>query len=85
MAEMMIQAEIVSSPDQGAVIVQCIREGASWGSGLLPGDNQDWNVQFSHNNREKNAFYVVDEIRESSRGGFYRVYGNIQKLVRESV
>lgn len=78
--------EIVSSPDQGAVVVQCIREGGKLRVRVVTGGyNQDWNVQFPRNIREENAFYAVDEIRESSRGGFYRVYGNIQKLVRESV
>ncbi len=44
------------------------------------GYKKTWNVQFPKNLREEGAKFVVDELRESARGGFYRAYGDIKKL-----
>jgi len=30
--------------------------------------------------REDGALYVVEEIKESASGGFYRAYGDIKRL-----
>jgi Ca-activated chloride channel family protein len=35
------------------------------------------------NLREEGAIYVVDEIKAATNGGFYRVLGNIRRLVEE--
>ena len=44
------------------------------------GYHKKWNVQFPKDLRELGAKYVVDELRESGSGGFYRVHGTIRKL-----
>ncbi|HEY9873372.1 MAG TPA: hypothetical protein V6D12_08035, partial [Candidatus Obscuribacterales bacterium] len=48
---------------------------------VSPGYNPNWNVQFPKDIRSEGARYLVDEVRESSRGGFYRSFGDIKKLV----
>ncbi len=45
------------------------------------GFERGWNVQFPKELRHEGAKYVVDEIRESARGGFYRAHGSIRRLV----
>ena len=73
--------ETTSQAGQG-VIVECFQE-----SGKLrvrvasPGFNPSWNVQFPKEIRQVGARYVVEEVRESSRGNFYRAYGDIKKLI----
>ena len=37
-------------------------------------------MQFPKDLRELGAKYVVDELRESGSGGFYRAHGTIRKL-----
>ncbi len=37
-------------------------------------------VQFPKGIREPGARYLVTEVRESGRGGFYRAYGDIRRL-----
>ena len=44
------------------------------------GFHADWFVQFPKDLRVVGARYVVAELRESSRGGFYRAFGEIKKL-----
>jgi outer membrane protein assembly factor BamB len=64
------------------VVVKCVVEGIKMRVRVeSPGFNPKWNVQFPHNLREPNARYVVEEVREAAGGGFYRAYGDIQKLV----
>ena len=46
-----------------------------------PGYEKDWHCQFPKALREKGARFVVDEVRPSAKGGFYRVFGEIRKLV----
>ena len=46
------------------------------------GYHTDWAVQFPRELRELGAKYVVDELRESGSGGFYRAHGAIRKLDR---
>ena len=45
------------------------------------GYQRDWQVQFPKGIRERGSRYVVTGIREASRGGFYRAYGEIRRLV----
>ena len=45
------------------------------------GYDPNFNVQFPKDIRIEGTRYVVDEVRESSRGGFYRAFGDIKKLV----
>ncbi|MGK5628713.1 WGR domain-containing protein [Streptomyces sp. URMC 123] len=65
----------------GGVLVECVREGGRLrvhvvSSGYEPG----WNVQFPRAIREAGARYVVDALHPSP-GGFYRVRGEIRRLV----
>ena len=70
-----------SDSSQG-VLVECYKSGAKLRIKVLsPGYNADWNVQFPKNIREEGAKYTVEEIKESVRGGFYRAFGEIKKLV----
>lgn len=73
--------ETTSDQSQG-VIVKCVREGEHLRIRVVsPGYNPDWNVQFPKNIREDGATYTVEEIKESARGGFYRTFGEIKKLI----
>ena len=72
--------ETTSDTSQG-VIVQCVREEERLRIRVVsPGYNSDWNVQFPRDIREEGARYIVEEIKESARGGFYRAFGDIKKL-----
>ncbi|OJJ22085.1 molybdenum metabolism regulator [marine bacterium AO1-C] len=60
------------------VLLKCIKEGGKLRvRALSPGYEASWNVQFPKNLRKEGTTYLVDEIRESAQGGFYRVFGNI--------
>jgi predicted DNA-binding WGR domain protein len=75
------QVETTRAAD-GGVLVQCVQEGSQLRVHPVAGDyRKDWNVQFPKNVREAGARYVVEELRESAQGGFYRAYGEIKKLV----
>ena len=47
---------------------------------ISSGYHYDWNVQFPKNMRIENAEFLVDEVKEVSTSGFYRVFGNIYRL-----
>lgn len=65
------------------VVLECFREGTSLRMRVAsPGYQRDWHVQFPKDIREEGARYVVEGVHPSSRGGFYRAYGEIRKLVR---
>jgi hypothetical protein len=64
------------------VIVECFREGIKLRVRVVSdGYNPNWKVQFPKDIRVEGTRYLVQEIRESAGGGFYRVYGDIQKLI----
>ena len=64
------------------VTVECYKDGSKLRVRVVSaGYNRAWAVQFPSDIREAGAKYIVDEIRESGRGGFYRAYGEIKKLV----
>jgi hypothetical protein len=63
--------------------IRCLQENGQIRVEISQEYHQDWNVQFPRNLREEGAVYVVDEIREAANGGFYRVLGNIRRLVEE--
>ncbi|WP_375492462.1 hypothetical protein [uncultured Nostoc sp.] len=64
------------------VIIECFREGNKLRVRVVSdGYNHNWKVQFPKDIRVEGARYLVQEIRESASGGFYRAYGDIQKLV----
>lgn len=75
------KVETTSDAKQG-VMVECLQEGKKLRMSVIsPGYQKKWFVQFPRDIREAGARYVVDEVRESARGGFYRAYGEIKKLV----
>jgi predicted DNA-binding WGR domain protein len=75
-------AEVETTRDAGSgVIVECYEQAGK--PRIRPasaGYNKKWNVQFPKELREVGARYVVDELRESGAGGFYRAHGTIRKL-----
>lgn len=76
------QVETVASAGATDVVVECYKEGSRLrvrpvGEGFHAG----WHVQFPKHLREAGARYVVGGLKESGRGGFYRAYGDIKKLV----
>lgn len=67
-----------AADDMQGVLLKCTKEGGKLRVKVLsPGYEANWNVQFPKNLRKEGATYIVDEVRESSQGGFYRVFGNI--------
>ena len=64
------------------IVVLCVKEGINLRIRVVSdGHNPTWNVQFPRELRTEGSRYVVDEVRESARGGFYRVYGDIKRLL----
>ncbi len=73
--------EVVSDSADG-VVVECYEHGGQLRVRVVsPGYHSDWRVQFPKGIREPNARYVVGGVRESGRGGFYRAYGDVRRLV----
>ncbi|MFC7550610.1 WGR domain-containing protein [Plantactinospora sp. GCM10030261] len=72
--------EVTSDASDG-VVVQCVEErGRLRVHVISSGYHSGWSVQFPKGIREPGARYLVTEIRESGRGGFYRAYGDIRRL-----
>jgi hypothetical protein len=70
-----------AASEEGGVVVECVRVGKELRVHVVsPGYHQDWFCQFPRDIREEGAKYVVDQVREASQGGFYRVLGNIRRL-----
>ncbi len=70
-----------TSDTTNGILVECFREGSNLRVRVIsPGYKQDWNCQFPKDIREEGARYLVNEVRESAKGGFYRVLGNIKKI-----
>lgn len=68
----------------GGVELECYRTGGRLRMRVVTdGYDSNLHVQFPQNIRVEHARYVVDEVRTAARGGFYRAYGNIRKLVEE--
>lgn len=64
-------------------MVECFQDGSQVRvRPLSEGFDRTWNVQFPKELREPGARFVVQELRESARGGFYRAHGAIRRLVR---
>jgi predicted DNA-binding WGR domain protein len=75
-------ATLETATDTGqGVIVECIQDGAKLRIRVVsPGYNSNWNVQFPKDIRQAGGRYLVEELRESARGGFYRTFGDIKKI-----
>jgi predicted DNA-binding WGR domain protein len=66
------------------VVVECVQDGTQVRvRAVSTGYDKSWNVQFPKELRQAGSRYVVDELRESARGGFYRAHGAIRKLVTQ--
>lgn len=71
----------VASVPAGSVVVECVQEGGRTRIHVVSdGYEPSWNVQFPRAIREPGARYVVDALHAAS-GGFYRVRGDIRRLV----
>jgi Ca-activated chloride channel homolog len=74
---------VVKEVGTGVELV-CVREGGKLRVKVMSdGYNQDMNVQFPRAIRAEGAKYVVEGLEASSDGSFYRVRGNITRLVKE--
>jgi hypothetical protein len=63
------------------VVVECVSGGGKLRVRVAsPGYHVGWNVQFPRNLRQEGTRYVVNSIRESAQGGYYRAHGDIRKL-----
>lgn len=72
--------ESVTPPDQG-VILECFRQGQHLRVRVVSAGYQpDWMVQFPRNLRQEGDRYWVTGIKAAKQGGFYRPYGEIQRL-----
>lgn len=70
-----------TNDDKSGIILKCVKDGQNLRVKVLSvGFKKEWNVQFPKNLRKENQYYIVDEIRESKKGSFYRTFGNIKKL-----
>ncbi|MFN3202615.1 MAG: PQQ-binding-like beta-propeller repeat protein [Bradymonadia bacterium] len=73
---------VAASAVSSGVVVECYKEGSRLRVRPVgDGFNAGWHVQFPKHLREAGARYVVEALKESSRGGFYRASGDIKKLV----
>ncbi|MFC7327101.1 WGR domain-containing protein [Marinactinospora rubrisoli] len=64
------------------VVVECYQEGGRLRVRVVsPGYDSTWHVQFPKGVRQAGARYLVDGVRPSGRGGFYRAHGDIKRLV----
>ncbi|MEV0596186.1 WGR domain-containing protein [Nonomuraea cavernae] len=63
------------------VVVECVREGERLRVHVLSPGYESWNVQFPKDIREPGARYLVEGVRSAARGGFYRAYGEIKRLL----
>jgi predicted DNA-binding WGR domain protein/outer membrane protein assembly factor BamB len=71
----------VTAAPAGSVVVECVQEaGRTRIHVVSEGYDRSWNVQFPRAMREPGARYVVDAVHAAS-GGFYRVRGDIRRLV----
>jgi hypothetical protein len=73
--------ETTTDASQG-VVLECFSEGGRLRLRVLSaGYDTNLRVQFPHNIRQEHTRYLVDAVRLAVGGGFYRVHGNIKKLV----
>ena len=65
----------------GGIVVECIDDHGRMRMRVTsPGYKDTWNVQFPRQIRQPGARYVVEQLHEAG-GGFYRVRGEIKRLL----
>ncbi|RAY17149.1 molybdenum metabolism regulator [Actinomadura craniellae] len=70
-----------ASADDGGIVVECYQDGSRLRVRVTsPGYDPGWRVQFPKDIRAAGARYLVEGVRVSERGGFYRAYGDIKRL-----
>ncbi|MFM7578086.1 MAG: hypothetical protein ACKO5Q_14250, partial [Microcystaceae cyanobacterium] len=66
---------------ESGILLECFRQGQRLRVRVLsPGYHPDWMVQFPRNLRQEGDRYLVESLHESSQG-FYRIQGDIKRLV----
>jgi outer membrane protein assembly factor BamB len=76
-----IVLETTSQVD-GGIVVECFQDGSRLRVRVAsPGYDAGWRVQFPKEIRVPGARYLVEGVRASERGGFYRAYGDIKRLL----
>ncbi|MFF3320857.1 WGR domain-containing protein [Streptomyces sp. NPDC002889] len=71
----------ISAPPVGGVVVECVQVGGRMRVHVVSdGFEPSWHVQFPRGIREVGARYVVDALHPAE-AGFYRVRGEIRRLV----
>jgi predicted DNA-binding WGR domain protein len=71
----------VAQAPAGAVVVECVQDSGRLRVHVLSeGYDPSWNVQFPRTIRESGARYVVEALHAAA-GGFYRVRGDIRRLL----
>ena len=80
------ETEIEQTSDTSkGVVVECVKEGSKLRVRVVsPGYHADWYCQFPRDLRVEGARFVVDQLREATQGGFYRVLGDIRRLVSDA-
>jgi Ca-activated chloride channel family protein len=74
--------QTVTSAD-GGIVLKCEKEGGKLRIKVISdGFDSTKNVQFPRAIREEGVSYLVDQVVPSADGGFYRVQGNIRRLLR---
>jgi Ca-activated chloride channel family protein len=72
----------VTSPD-GGIVLKCEKEGGKLRIKVVSdGFDNGKNVQFPRAIREEGVSYLVDQVLPSADGSFYRVQGDIRRLLR---
>jgi len=75
------KVETVTAKAAKGVLVECFKDDGKVRVRVLSkGYHGDWFCQFPRDIRQVGARFVVDEVREATQGGFYRVLGNIRRL-----
>ncbi|MFG3028408.1 WGR domain-containing protein [Streptomyces sp. NPDC048253] len=71
----------VAQAPSGSIVVECVQESGRIRVHVVSdGYDTSWNVQFPREIREPGARYVVDALHTAA-GGFYRVRGDIRRLL----
>ncbi|RCV48445.1 WGR domain-containing protein [Marinitenerispora sediminis] len=64
------------------VVVECYQDSGRLRVRVVtPGYDSTWHVQFPKGIRQPGARYLVEGVRPSGRGGFYRAHGDIKRLL----